>query len=239
MQRMHEGTPRVLVIEDNPRIRLMVRHLLTANHFAVFEADTGSRGLQEFAACEPEVVLLDVELPDLDGFQVLRQIRSHSAVPVIIFSARSDPQTKNVALSTGATDYLAKPFAPADLLLRLDAAVKNVPGIAVDAQGHFTAGDLEVELNSGRVHRNGHDVQLTPIEFELFAMLICHAGSVLTYDFLVARACDAGHSIDRDLLRTTIATLRHKIETDPIRPKLFFSELGVGYRLLVPSHARP
>jgi two-component system KDP operon response regulator KdpE len=220
----------VLLIEDEPQIRRFLRTVLPERGFVLFEADTGKQGLVEAAVRKPDVVILDLGLPDLDGVELVKRLREWSAVPVIVLSARAQESDKVAALDAGADDYLTKPFGVGELLARLRVALRHVVR-GVDGSQVFEAGPLKVDLSARRVGLGGREVHLTPIEYRLLTVLIKHAGKVLTHRHLLKEVWGPTHVEDAHYLRIYMAQLRRKLEEDPTRPRFLLTEPGVGYRL--------
>jgi len=221
----------VVVIEDDPQIRRFLRTVLPAEGFDVHEAETGERGLVEAATRKPDLVILDLGLPDLDGVEVVRRLREWSTVPVIILSARAREQDKVAALDAGADDYLTKPFGAGELLARLRVALRHAASRGQPGEPTFRVGDLEVDLAARRVHLEGAEVHLTPIEYRLLAVLVRHAGLVVTHRQLLRDVWGPAYVEHTHTLRVHMASLRRKIEREPARPRYLLTELGVGYRL--------
>jgi two-component system KDP operon response regulator KdpE len=224
----------LVVIEDDPQIRRFLRTGLSAEPFRIFEAETGRAGLVEAATRKPDLVILDLGLPDLDGVDVVTELRGWYTRPIIILSARSNEQEKIKALDAGADDYLTKPFGIGELLARIRAALRRAArdaGVATDSALEF--GDVRVDLAARRVLRGGADVHLTPNEYRLLAALIRHAGKVCTHRQLLAEVWGPSHVEHGHYLRIYMAQLRHKLEADPTNPRYLRTEVGVGYRLLV------
>jgi two-component system KDP operon response regulator KdpE len=219
-----------LVIDDEPQIRRLLRVTLEANGYRVFDAATGQEGLVEAAQRKPDVILLDLGLPDLDGIDVLKRVREWSRVPVIILSVRDAEEEKVAALDSGADDYVTKPFNSAELLARLRAALRHTQPQGADAL--FRAGDLEVDLARRVVLRKGVEVKLTPIEYSLLRLLVTHAGKVLTHRQLLTEVWGEKSVGQSHYLRVHVAHLREKLEADPSAPELIITEPAVGYRLL-------
>lgn len=220
-----------LVIDDEPQIRRLLRVTLEANGYRVFDAATGNDGLVQAAQRRPDVVLLDLGLPDLDGVVVLKRLREWSCVPVIILSVRDLEDDKIDALDAGADDYVTKPFGAGELLARLRAALRHNQGQGADAIFH--TGNLEVDLSARIVQKGGQEVKLTPTEYALLRLFVTHSGKVLTHRQLLSevwgpKAVSQSHS-----LRVHIAHLREKIEDDPAQPALIITEPAVGYRLVM------
>jgi len=223
----------LVVIEDDPQIRRFLRTGLSAEPFRIFEAETGRSGLVEAATRKPDLVILDLGLPDLDGVDVVTELREWYTRPIIILSARSNEQEKIKALDAGADDYLTKPFGIGELLARIRAALRrSARDAGVAADGALEFGDVRVDLAARRVLRGGADVHLTPIEYRLLAALIRHAGKVCTQRQLLAEVWGPSHVEHAHYLRIYMAQLRHKLEADPTNPRFLRTEVGVGYRLL-------
>jgi two-component system KDP operon response regulator KdpE len=230
---MSQPHPIVVLIEDEPQIRRFLRAVLPSQGIELFEADTGERGLIEIGLRRPDVVLLDLGLPDIGGVEVVRRLREWSEVPVIILSARSDEADKVAALDAGADDYLTKPFGVAELLARLRVAMRRAA--RTEEGSHlFTAGPITVDLNARRVEVSGEIVHLTPLEYRLLSMLIRHAGKVLTHRHLLKEIWGPSHVEDAHYLRIYMAQLRRKLEDDPTQPLYLITEPGVGYRFAQP-----
>jgi two-component system KDP operon response regulator KdpE len=222
--------PVAVVVDDEPQIRRLLRTVLEANGYRPFEASTGNDGMVQAAQRRPDVVLLDLGLPDLDGIEVLRRLREWSRVPVIILSVRDQENDKVAALDAGADDYVTKPFNTAELLARLRAALRH--SHAGGEEAVFVAGNLEVDLARRIVRKSGKEVKLTPIEYSLLRLLVTHAGKVLTHRQLLTQIWGPNAVDQTHYLRVHLAHLREKIEDDPARPALIVTEPGVGYRLI-------
>jgi two-component system KDP operon response regulator KdpE len=228
------NTSTLVVIEDDPQIRRFLRTGLSTEPFRIFEAETGRAGLVEAATRKPDLVILDLGLPDLDGVEVVSELRQWYTRPIIILSARSNEQEKIKALDAGADDYLTKPFGIGELLARLRAALRRAARDAgVAAENSIEFGDVRVDLAARRVQRAGSDVHLTPNEYRLLAALVRHAGKVCTHRQLLADVWGPSHVEHGHYLRIYMAQLRHKLEFDPTNPRFLRTEAGVGYRLLV------
>jgi len=219
-----------LVVDDEPQIRRLLRVTLEANGYRVFDAATGQDGVAQAAQRRPDVVLLDLGLPDLEGVEVLKRLREWSKVPVIILSVRDREDDKVAALDAGADDYVTKPFNSAELLARLRAALRHGQPRGVDAI--FRAGNLEVDLSKRLVLKKGVEVKLTPIEYSLLRLLVTHAGKVLTHRQLLAEVWGEKSVNQSHYLRVHFAHLREKLETNPAAPELIITEPSVGYRLV-------
>lgn len=222
----------VVVIEDDPQIRRFLRTLLDAEGWTVHEAETGKQGLVEAATRKPDVVILDLGLPDMDGVDVVKRLREWSGVPVLVLSARVQEEDKVRALDAGADDYLTKPFGAAELTARLRVALRHASMRATQLpDAAVTVGDLVVDLTARRVKLRGEDVRLTPIEYRLLAVLGRHAGMVMTHRQLLKEVWGPAYVENTHTLRVHMASLRRKLESDTAQPRYLLSELGVGYRL--------
>ncbi|TCP12600.1 two-component system KDP operon response regulator KdpE [Crenobacter luteus] len=220
----------ILVVEDEPQIRRFLRASLTAEGFAVREAGSAREGLAEAARHLPQLVLLDLGLPDADGETVIRALREWSAVPVIVLSARSQEADKVAALDAGADDYLTKPFGVAELLARIRVALRHRLSSAQPSSPVIAVGELTIDLAAHTVARAGEAVHLTPLEFRLLAELARHAGKVLTHRHLLKEVWGPSAVEQNHYLRIYMAQLRHKLEADPAKPRHLLTETGVGYR---------
>src|SRR5262245_33075095 len=228
---MSESTNRpvvTLVVDDEPQIRRLLRVTLEANGYQVFEAVNGQEGIAQAAQCRPELILLDLGLPDMDGVAVVKRVREWSRVPIVILSVRDQEPDKIAALDAGADDYVTKPFGSGELLARLRAALRHVQPQGAEAV--FRIGDLEVDLAARVVRKAGREVKLTPTEYALLRLFVMHAGKVLTHRQLLTevwgpKAVDQAH-----YLRVHIAHLREKIEDT--KAELILTEPGIGYRLV-------
>jgi two-component system KDP operon response regulator KdpE len=228
------NTSTLVVIEDDPQIRRFLRTGLSTEPFRIFEAETGRAGLVEAATRKPDLVILDLGLPDLDGVEVVSELRQWYTRPIIILSARSNEQEKIKALDAGADDYLTKPFGIGELLARIRAALRRAARDAgVAAENSIEFGEVRVDLAARRVQRAGSDVHLTPNEYRLLAALVRHAGKVCTHRQLLADVWGPSHVEHGHYLRIYMAQLRHKLEPDPTNPRFLRTEAGVGYRLLI------
>jgi two-component system KDP operon response regulator KdpE len=217
-----------LVIDDEVQLRRLLRITLESNSYKVFEADTGQQGLVEAASRRPDIVLLDLGLPDIGGVEVLKRLREWSRVPVIVLSVRDREEDKIAALDHGADDYITKPFSTGELLARLRVAQRHAqPG---EQEPLFRAGDLEVDLVARRVTLRGRDVKLTAIEYALLRLFVTHAGKVLTHKQILREVWGPNSLEQTHYLRVYMAHLREKLEPDAARPKLFITEPGIGYR---------
>lgn len=220
---------RVLIVDDEHAIRRFLRVSLAAHGYAVYEAATGEDALQTMVNARPDIVILDLGLPGIDGIEVTRRLREWSATPVIILSVRNDEAEKIRALDAGADDYLTKPFGVGELLARLRAALRHRVPEAPSAT--LATGALSVDLTRRLVTVGDETVQLTPTEYDLLRVLITHAGKVLTHRQLLREVWGAAYESETHLLRVNISNLRRKIEPEPARPQYIVNEPGVGYRL--------
>jgi two-component system KDP operon response regulator KdpE len=221
---------RVLVVDDEVAIQRFLHVTLNGQGFIVSEAATGRDALQSLALEHPDLVILDLGLPDIDGVEVTRRLREWSQVPVIILSVREQEADKIAALDAGADDYLTKPFGVGELLARIRTVLRRqITGVSEPV---FTLGDLKVDLANRLVTVNGREVQLTPTEYGILHALVLNAGKVLTNRQLLRQVWGEGYD-DLHILRVNISNLRHKLEPDPTRPTYIHTEPGVGYRLKV------
>lgn len=220
---------RVLVVDDEQPIRRFLRVTLTSQAYAVIEAASGQETLSSVATQKPDIVILDLGLPDIDGVEVTRLLREWTQIPIIILSVRGSESDKIAALDAGADDYLTKPFGMGELLARLRAALRRAAQTTNEPV--FTSGNLKVDLTRRLVTVSGREVQLTPHEYELLRLLVTHAGKVLTHRHLLREVWGAEYGEELHMLHVNISNLRRKIEPDPARPQFIITESGVGYRL--------
>ena len=233
---MSSATPVAVVIEDEPQIRRFVRAALEAEGWQVFEAATASRGLTEAGTRKPDLLVLDLGLPDGDGLELIRDVRGWSAVPIVVLSARVDEADKIAALDAGADDYLTKPFGVGELLARVRANLRRPRAANPDGSGEeplFGFGDVVVDRPARLVRRSGVEVHLTPLEYRLLAVLASNAGRVLTHRQLLREVWGPSHAGQSHYLRIYMGHLRQKLEADPAQPRHLLTETAVGYRLLV------
>ncbi|MBI3629359.1 MAG: response regulator [Candidatus Rokubacteria bacterium] len=223
--------PAIVLIEDEPKIRRFLRVTLTRQGYRLFEAATGGDGLVEAATRQPDLVIVDLGLPDMDGCEVIRRLREWTDVPVIVLSARGQETDKVVALETGADDYVSKPFGPRELVARIRVALRHAARTASGEAATVAVGDLRVDLARRQVLVAGKEVHLTPIEYKLLTVLVRHAGKVLTHGQLLKEVWGPSHDGDAHYLRIYMLQLRRKLEADPARPRYLRTEPGVGYRL--------
>jgi two-component system, OmpR family, KDP operon response regulator KdpE len=222
----------VLVIEDEPQLRRFLRAALRTQGYRVLEAETGAGGLAEAAAHVPDVIVLDLGLPDMDGVEVARRLREWSLTPVLVLSARGQERDKIEALDAGADDYLTKPFGVGELLARLRACLRRRAHASGDTgEMLFRCGDWEVDLEAHVVRRAGTELHLTPLQFRLLAALVRNAGKVVTHRQLLQEVWGPGATSQTHYLRVFMGQLRHKLEVDPAHPRHLVTEAGVGYRL--------
>ncbi len=227
---MSESEPLVLVVDDEVQIRRFLRAGLELDGFQVQDAETGADALRSVTLKQPDLVILDLGLPDMDGGDVLERLRSWSAVPLIVLSVRSSESEKVRMLENGADDYVVKPFGMAELLARARAAMRR-QARATTGEPVVKAGPLTIDLAARIVTLNGARVTLTPKEYRLLQILAQHAGNVVTHQFLLKEVWGSPHLLDTHYLRIFVRKLRQKIEQDPTQPEILLTELGVGYRL--------
>jgi len=221
--------PRILVIDDEAAIQRFLKTALDTVEFYVHQAADAHAGLAAAVAVRPDVILLDLGLPDLDGVEVIRRIREWSQVPIIVVSVREREDDKVKALDAGADDYLTKPFGIGELLARVKVALRR--SLQQAPEPVFVSGELQVDLPKRRVTVRGEEVQLTPTEYELLRMLVTHAGKVLTHSQILKQIWGLTYLEQPHVLRVNISNLRRKIELDASRPRYIVTEPGVGYRL--------
>lgn len=220
----------ILVVEDEPPIRRLLRATLGANDYRVHEAATGAEALQSLRHHRPDLVLLDLGLPDIDGLTLIARIRTANAVPIVVLSSRGEEAAKVAALDSGADDYVTKPFGAEELLARIRAALRH----RLQQQGAertFSSGDLSVDLVRRLVKRGSEDIKLSPKEYDILEQLVIHAGKVLTHKHLL-REVWRDETVDPQYLRVYVRQLRQKVEADPSTPRHVLTEPGVGYRLV-------
>ena len=229
---MTESKPLVLLVEDEPQMRTFVRLALMAHGYRVLEVETGKDALQQAAAHTPDLVLLDLGLPDMDGLDVTRGIREWSATPIIVISARGQERQKVEALDAGADDYLTKPFGSAELMARIRVALRHASRTMQDPLSAVVSiGALRIDLAKRLVSVGDKEIHLTPIEYKLVVTLSKHAGMVLTHKQLLDQVWGPGHGTQMQYLRVYMAQLRRKLEENPARPRYLVTEPGVGYRM--------
>lgn len=223
--------PFILIVEDDPQIRRFLRATLTAEGYAYHETITATDALLQVNARPPDLILLDLGLPDRDGLEVIRRVRESSQMPIVVLSARGEEKDKIAALDLGADDYVAKPFGVGELLARIRAALRRFGSGTDGSVARF--GGVEIDFEKRVVTVNGEEVHLTPNEYRLLQILIKYPGKVLTHRQLLNEVWGANHLDQAQYLRVYIAQLRRKLESDPARPKHLQTEPGVGYRLVI------
>ncbi len=224
----------VLVIDDEPQIQRFLKHSLAASGYQLLQAETAAAGLRAFAEHRPDIVVLDLGLPDLDGMAVIGQIRQTALTPIIILSARDQEAEKIVALDLGADDFVAKPFGIGELLARIRVCLRAKRATSLRLP-NLSLGDLQIDVDAHRVARGEAAIKLTPKEFELLVLLARNAGKVLTHRQILKVIWGPAHVDDTPYLRVFIGQLRQKIELVPSEPRLIVTEPGIGYRASVPS----
>ena len=226
---------KILVVEDEQSIARFISAILNANGYETLMAQTGSEALSIISSTCPDLVILDLGLPDMDGTEILRDLRSWSSLPVVVVSARSHEKDKVEALDMGADDYLTKPFGTDELLARVRAAIRHTRTASgndeVARQGTYTVGDMVIDYNKHQVLINGENAKLTLSEFRIVALLGKFAGKVLTYDYIIWELWGPRAGNDNQILRVNMANIRRKIEKNPAEPQYIFTEVGVGYRM--------
>ena len=228
-ERTRENFPRILIIDDELAIRRFLHTVLSSEEFCLHEAESGHAGLAASAGFRPDVILLDLGLPDLDGITVIKRIREWSAVPIIVLSVREREDDKVAALDAGADDYLTKPFGVGELLARIRAALRR--SLQEIPEPLFISNDLQVDLTSRRVTVGGSEIALTPTEYDILRLLVVHAGKVLIHRQILKQVWGRAYLVQPHVLRVNISNLRRKLESDPSRPQHIITEPGVGYRL--------
>ena len=226
---------KILVVEDEKSIAHFISSVLSANGYEAMQARSGSEALSMISSHCPDLIILDLGLPDMDGLEILRQLRSWSSLPVVVVSARSHEKDKVTALDLGADDYLTKPFGTDELLARVRTAIRHTRTASgndeIAQKGTYTVGDLTIDYNKHQALVRGENVRLTLSEFRIVALLGKHAGKVLTYDYIIKELWGPRASGDNQILRVNMANIRRKIEKNPAEPEYLFTEVGVGYRL--------
>ena len=226
---------KILIVEDEANIRSFIKANLETSDYQVLCAETCALGMMMYASHHPDLIILDLGLPDMDGSEIIRSVRSWSRMPIIVISARSAELDKAAALDMGADDYLTKPFGTVELLARIRTALRHTrtdgTSDALAMTGEYRVGDLCVDYNKHRVFLAGEDTHLTPNEYKIVALLGRHAGQVLTYKSMMKELWGPGVGGDNKLLRVHMANIRRKIEPNPVEPQYIFTEVGVGYRM--------
>ena len=230
---------RVLVVEDDKSIRNFFRTILEANNYDVIMADTGAEAYSMITSQCPDVVILDLGLPDMDGIKILKSVREWSSMPIIVVSARTHERDKVEALDLGADDYITKPFGTSELLARIRNAIRHVRASYLTPEGMqtgiFRSGGMVIDYDKHRVYIDGADANLTQNEYKLVSLLGRYAGKVLTYDFIIKEIGGPNMKTDNRILRVNMANIRRKIEKNPAQPRYIFTEVGVGYRIVDPD----
>mgnify|MGYP005812055891 FL=1 len=226
---------KILVIEDEKTISHFISTILNNNGYEAMQARTGSEALSMISSHCPDLIILDLGLPDMDGLDILRQLREWSSLPVVVVSARTHEKDKVTALDLGADDYITKPFGTEELLARVRTAIRHTRTTSgndeIAQQGTYTVGDMVIDYNKHQVLVRGENVKLTLSEFRIVALLGKYAGKVLTYDFIIKELWGPRAGGDNQILRVNMANIRRKIEKNPAAPEYLFTEVGVGYRL--------
>jgi len=225
--------PKVLIIDDEIAIRRFLKASLPPSDFELIEAGTANEGIQLITRERPDVVLLDLGLPDMDGLEVTRNLREWTKVPIVVLSARGQETDKVAAPDAGADDYLTKPFGIGELLARIRVALRHAQTSTGPSEPIFITGPLKVDLLGRHVFVRGEEIKLTPNEYKLLTLLVKHAGLVLTHKQLLHEVWGPLYDTETQYLRVYMAQLRHKIEREPANPQLLITEPGVGYRLRV------
>ncbi len=231
---MSQNKGMILLIEDEPQMQRFLRIVLQGQGFRFIEAQTGQEGLAQAATRSPDIILLDLGLPDIDGLEVTRRLREWSDIPIIVLSAREQEQDKIKALDAGADDYLTKPFGAGELLARIRVAIRHkVMRQSTTGEPVFILDNLRVDMSHRQVFLNEQEVHLTPIEYKLLTVLIQNAGKVVTHSQLLKEVWGPSYSKETQYLRVYMTQLRHKLESDPARPRFLINEPGIGYRLKI------
>ncbi len=229
---MTEVMPLLLIVEDDTQMRKFLRASLSSHSYRLVEATNGNEGLNQAAAYNPDLILLDLGLPDIDGLEVTKRLREWASAPIIVISARGQEDDKINALDAGADDYLTKPFGTGELLARIRVALRHAARTSQErTEPVLTVGDLSVDLDKRTVHVAGREVHLTPIEYKLLVTLLKNSGKVLTHRQLLKEVWGPGYANNTQYLRVYMVQLRHKLEADATRPRYLVTEPGVGYRL--------
>ena len=226
---------KVLIVEDEKSIAHFISTILSSNGYEPLQARTGTEAMTMISSHCPDLVILDLGLPDMDGIDILRSLREWSSLPVVVVSARTHERDKVEALDLGADDYLTKPFGTAELLARVRTAIRHTrttsPSGEIAQRGTYTGGDLTIDYNKHQVLVRGENVHLTLSEFRIVALLGKYAGKVLTYDYIIKELWGPRAGGNNQILRVNMANIRRKIEKNPAEPEYLFTEVGVGYRL--------
>ncbi|MEG7530819.1 MAG: response regulator [Hungatella sp.] len=220
-----------VIIEDEKSICNFIETTMTAEGYKIFTSATGKDGLSFIASLCPDIVLLDLGLPDMDGIDILKEVRTFSKVPIIIISARAREEDKVLALDLGADDYITKPFGTSELMARIRMALRHSQNLSSDTGSIYHAGNLTIDFEKRRVTVGENEVHLTQNEYKLVSMLAKEAGKVLTYDYLMNQIWGPFNDGNNQILRVNMAHIRRKIEENPAEPFYIFTEIGVGYRM--------
>lgn len=220
----------IIIIEDEKNICSFIETVLSPQNYHVTCAYTGAEGLHLISAVKPDVVLLDLGLPDMDGLEIIEKVRAYSSIPIIVISARTLERSKVAALDMGADDYLTKPFGTAELLARIRTALRHSQRSAANSS-KYEVGGLMIDFERRLVKVNGQDVHLTQIEYKLVSLLAQNAGRVLTYETIISNIWGPYADSDNQILRVNMAHIRRKLEENPAEPQYIFTEIGVGYRM--------
>lgn len=230
---------KILVVEDEKSISNFICAVLTANDYSVITAYNGREALAMISSHCPDLIILDLGLPDIDGTEILKSVRSYTLMPIIVVSARTEETDKVLCLDLGADDYLTKPFGTSELLARIRTAIRHTRTTSLSGEialsGKFTVGGLTIDYDKYRVFVDGNDANLTQSEFKLVALLGKFAGKVLTYDYIIKELWGPVPKQDNQILRVNMANIRRKIEKNPTQPQYIFTEVGVGYRMAEPE----
>ena len=228
------NNPLILIVEDDAPIRNLITTTLKAHEYKYLTAQNGENAILQASSHNPDIVLLDLGLPDIDGIEVIKKIRTWSEMPIIVISARSEDNDKIEALDAGADDYLTKPFSVEELLARIRVTTRRLSVLhsAMQSDSLFTNGNLKIDYAAGCAYINDNELHLTPIEYKLLCLLSQNVGKVLTHTFITQKIWGAGWKSNVDSLRVFMATLRKKIEIEPDSPQYIQTHIGVGYRMM-------
>ncbi len=231
-----EPRQKILIVEDEERIANFIGAVLSANGYDTVSAATGREAVSMISSHCPDLIILDMGLPDLDGMEIIRSVRSWTQLPIVVVSARSHERDKVEALDAGADDYVTKPFGANELLARIRTALRHTRSRAAGDlsadRGIFTAGELAIDYNKRQVWLGGENIHLTQNEFRMVSLLSANAGKVLTYDFILKELWGPAAKGDNQALRVHMANIRRKLEENPAEPRYIFTEVGVGYRMV-------
>lgn len=228
-----KNLPIVLVVEDDKAIVHLLTTIFTANDYKVISVGTGREAISSISSHCPDVVLLDLGLGDMDGLDVIRNVRQWSRVPIVVLSARNREKDKVEALDLGADDYVTKPFGTAELLARIRIALRHASVDSPDTpSGKVTNGALTIDYDKRRIYVNNQEIHLTQIEYKIVMLTMLHIGKVLTYDFIIRSVWGARPTVNNQILRVNMANIRRKIEENPADPQFIITETGVGYRMI-------